>query len=131
MYKYLIALGIILLSCNLLPAQSGLTFNQVLKISSTEDTVPAGRVWKVEAYFQSQSLAVNSWTSSSCSSGYIHPFWVDGQYYYHVEGGVGTGNTTRYINPGNRFPMWLPAGTRLRTNCPNDFLSVIEFVTTP
>jgi hypothetical protein len=110
----------------------GLQFSQVLKISNVEDTVPAGKVWKVESYWQSQTYFDPNVELSTC--GIVdrhHPFVVDDAYYFKFDGSPGTGTTSRWTSVGNEFPLWLPAGTRLRTVCPDDFLSVLEFEAGP
>lgn len=116
-----------------LSAQS-LTFSRVLQVYDVEDTVPAGKVWKVESYWQANTSFYSEVATASCpgpDDQEHHPFWVDNNDYYTFEGSPGTGAANRWTAPGNTFPLWLPAGARLRTSCPDDFLSVIEFNSGP
>ncbi len=128
--KYLLSLLFLsFLSLSAL-AQGNLQFNQVLKVSDQVQTVPAGKVWKVTSYWQANVTNTSS-TQSTCGNSSRHtPFVVDGQSFY-VFRNVSTGLNSVYMAPSNDFPMWLPAGTTLQTQCSKDFLSVIEFNIVP
>jgi hypothetical protein len=124
--KIIITLSICLaftLSSN---AQSQLTFNQVLLVPLTSqgDTVPQGKVWKVES------------SVSELSS--------NGETYFHVNNNkcnitksitnVGnlygsSNNSYAYANSivNPIFPMWLPAGTIITEGTGVSALSIIEF----
>ena len=121
--KIIITLSICLaftLSSN---AQNQLTFNQVLLVTLTSqgDTVPQGKVWKVESS--------------------VSELLTNGETYFHVNnnkcnitksiatnGGNGYGSygyASSTVNP--IFPMWLPAGTIVTSGALVSALSIIEF----
>lgn len=114
-------------SSNSLSGQS-LQFSRVLRVNNTQDTVPQNKTWKVEQFWQSDTQSsLNSQAGSCTVPGYHHPFYIDGERYWvfrHSE------NFTSLI-AGNEFPLWLEAGTTLRTECPDDFLSILEFTIVP
>jgi hypothetical protein len=101
-------------------AQSQLTFNQVLLIPLTSqgDTVPQGKVWKVESavsemkstsqhiYFyinNNKCTVTRTWVSLLANAPYALPI----------------------VNP--IFPMWLPAGSIVKSGTDVEALSIIEF----
>jgi len=119
--KIIITLSICLAFALSSNAQNQLTFNQVLLVSLTTqgDTVPQGKVWKVE---------------SSVST-----LETNGETYFHVNNNKCNitkawqvnNSTLRYgfssslVNP--IFPMWLPAGTIVTLGNGVSALSIIEF----
>lgn len=108
-------------------AQGNLQFNQVIRVVEVLQTVPAGKVWKVESYLESELINSNS-SSSSCTSSTIHrPLIINNGFYYFV-GDVAWGatNSLQMMNH-NKFPIWLKTGDQIRTTCSSDFASVIEF----
>jgi len=108
-------------------AQGNLQFNQVIRVVEVLQTVPAGKVWKVESYLESELINSNS-SSSSCTSNTIHrPLIINNGFYYFV-GDVawGSTNSLQMMNH-NTFPIWLKTGDQIRTTCSSDFASVIEF----
>lgn len=122
-------------------SQGNLQFNQV-KLVSTQETVPTGKVWKVEsaAYGGGTTFVVG--LSTSQTYGYNNNYaltlqspiiWAIMQYNvnsypnYIISLGA-PGNTvptssSSYLN----FPFWLPAGTTLAASTNMRYLSVIEF----
>ena len=103
-------------------AQNQLTFNQVLLVTLTSqgDTVPQGKVWKVESS--------------------VSELLTNGETYFHVNNnkcnitksialtgynGGGYGYASTIVNP--IFPMWLPAGTIVTSGIDVLALSIIEF----
>ena len=102
-------------------AQSQLTFNQVLLVPLTAqgDTVPQGKVWKVES---SVSTVLSN-----------------GETYFHVNNNkctivIGYVNNDNYSAYGTAmgltnpiFPMWLPSGTIVTSGSYVSALSIIEF----
>ena len=107
--------------------QGNLQFNQVIRVVEVLQTVPAGKVWKVESYLESELINSNS-SSSSCTSNTIHrPLIINNGFYYFV-GDVawGSTNSLQMMNH-NKFPIWLKTGDQIRTTCSSDFASVIEF----
>ena len=95
-------------------AQNQLTFNQVLLVPLTTlgDTVPQGKVWKVESAVSSASL-------------YAY-FYVDNMVSYVLWGNTG-GNHAGFVSLTTVFPMWLPAGTIVTDGNGVSALSIIEF----
>lgn len=113
--------------------QYNLQMNQVLLVSNTIQTVPAGKVWKVESYMQAGIGAPDMIEiGGTCSlSDRHHPMIVNGQSYYLINGSPGHGSSGVFLATSNILPMWLPSGSTLRTACVKDFISVIEFNLVP
>lgn len=135
---------------NTAKSQATLEFNRVLLISSAEQTVPANRVWKVEAIYGEQ---VNACVPIDCaipgfySIGIISGIYVNGTLIPSTIRGL-TNSSPRYNTSScstgyfccqdfscankaadpNILPMWLPAGTTIKTVGNTAFASVIEFV---
>jgi hypothetical protein len=113
--------------------QYNLQLNQVVLVSNTIQTVPAGKVWKVESYMQAGIAApdmIEIGTACAYSDRH-HPMIVNGQTYYLINGSPGHGSSGTFLAVGNLLPLWLPAGATLRTACTKDVLSVIEFNLVP
>ena len=126
-----ILLSTFLLLSNLACAQGNLQFNQVIRVVEVLQTVPTGKVWKVESYLENELINSNS-SSSSCTSSTIHrPLIINNGFYYFV-GDVawGSTNSLQMMNH-NKFPIWLKTGDQIRTTCSSDFASVIEFNIVP
>lgn len=130
--KFLFALVLALLSFVGL-GQYNLQLNQVVLVSNTLQTVPAGKVWKVESYMQAGIAAPDMIeVGGSCAySDRHHPMIVNGQTYFLINGSPGHGSSGTFLAASNILPMWLPAGATLRTACAKDVLSVIEFNLVP
>jgi hypothetical protein len=121
--KIIITLSICLAIALSSNAQNQLTFNQVLLVTLTSqgDTVPQGKVWKVESS--------------------VSELLTNGETYFHVNNnkcnitksitytGIvssdGYGYASTIVNP--IFPMWLPAGTIVTSGALVSALSIIEF----
>lgn len=117
-------------------AQGSLQFNQV-KLVTTQETVPAGKVWKVESVIynipeSSYPLATN--TSSSCGSSYLRNYSIE------VDGvatkvgfldGVNSTSSYNYFYMTSSLPIWLPAGATLSGGPCSNKISVIEFNIVP
>ena len=113
--------------------QYNLQLNQVVLVSNTIQTVPAGKVWKVESYMQAGIAApdmIEIGTACAYSDRH-HPMIVNGQTYYLINGSPGHGSSGTFLAVGNLLPLWLPAGATIRTACAKDVLSVIEFNLVP
>ena len=106
-----------------------LNFNRVIIVHANEDTVPVGKVWKVESFMQ-RDANVASGTTTNCLSSNIHPIVINGLNYFLIKD-TATGLSTSLVLADQKLPFWLPAGYRLKTMCTDDFLSVIEFTVTP
>lgn len=113
--------------------QYNLQFNQVLMVSNTIQTVPAGKVWKVESYMQAGIAAPDMIeVGGTCSlTDRHHPMIVNGQHYFLINGSPGHGSSGVFLATSNILPMWLPAGATLKTACSKDVLSVMEFNLVP
>jgi hypothetical protein len=117
MKKIIITLSIFLAFALNSNAQNQLTFNQVLLVPLTTlgDTVPQGKVWKVESS--------------------VSELLTNGETYFHVNNNkcnitrsvihIGNGYAFTGVNP--IFPMWLPAGTIVTSGLNVSALSIIEF----
>jgi hypothetical protein len=113
--------------------QYNLQLNQVVLVSNTIQTVPVGKVWKVESYMQAGIAApdmIEIGTACAYSDRH-HPMIVNGQTYYLINGSPGHGSSGTFLAVGNLLPLWLPAGATIRTACAKDMLSIIEFNLVP
>ena len=95
-------------------AQNQLTFNQVLLVPLTTlgDTVPQGKVWKVES-------------AVSNSSNHTY-FYVDGMQ-LTLMWTYSLSSRPSVVSSNTAFPMWLPAGTIVTSGVDVEALSIIEF----
>lgn len=108
-----------------------LQFSQVIIVSNTDQTVPTGKVWKLESYQQQQiGIGTNSPTTSCTDFNRPRPYYIDGVTYNDIKG-TGWGSGSVLYMASNTFPIWLKAGQTCRTSCSGDFLSVIEFSIVP
>ncbi|MBM3429766.1 MAG: hypothetical protein FJX99_02135 [Bacteroidetes bacterium] len=113
-------------------AQGNLQFNQVLRVGNTAQTVPVGKVWKVETYMQSNTSISEFTEYPNCNfPDRQHPFLINSVPYYQINGSPGHGSSGIMMAVGNLFPLWLKSGEILQTTCPNNFLSVIEYNVVP
>lgn len=110
-------------------AQGNLQFNQIIKVSTTVETVPAGKVWKIESYQQS-NVSGTSNSTNACDVARVRPYIIDGQVYHNIKN-IASGNAGYVYTAENRMPIWLAAGQSAATSCASDFLSVIEFNVVP
>ncbi|MBM3423892.1 MAG: hypothetical protein FJY06_00175 [Bacteroidetes bacterium] len=114
-------------------SQFNLQLNQVLLVSNAVQTVPVGKVWKIESYMQA-GVTISDMSESSATCNYPgrhHAFLVNNQLYYLINGSPGHGSSGTYMAVGNSLPMWIPVGTTVRTSCASDVLSVLEFNLVP
>jgi len=113
--------------------QYNLQFNQIILVSNTVQTVPVGKVWKVESYMQAGIAAPDLIESGgTCNfSDRHHPMVVNGQFYFLINGSPGHGSSGVFLAVSNILPMWLPAGATLKTVCSKDVLSIIEYNLVP
>lgn len=112
-------------------AQGNLQFNQVVIVYDVAQTVPAGKVWKIESYLQQQvSISTNFPTTGCGDLLRPRPYFIDNITYHNVDG-IGNGNSSYASTAKNSFPVWLKAGQVVKTSCPGDFLSIIEFNVVP
>lgn len=119
----------LLLAFTFVKAQGNLQFSQV-KLVSTTQTVPAGKVWKVESAHISQTTCLFTFAGTCVSNStttFVHAgiYIVNGTSCYL---GMDTGgDQLRYSVSSDPFPLWLPATTTLAAGTNIGFLSVIEF----
>jgi hypothetical protein len=133
---FLIAIGMFVFITPMTWSQNHtLQYNKVKLISSTEETVPADKVWKIENILPSSRLTtavtngnattnhiiiVNSITIYVATSDAIGSLYGNGQTGFAIEASNITGS-----------PIWLPAGTTLKTGTGVQYISVIEFNEVP
>jgi len=111
-------LGIILF--NVMCGQT-LQFSQVLLVSSNTQTVPAGKVWKVENILASSSLVVNNSIKNFTITVDNTSIFVAGAVEY-----AGPSSANQLVQP-----IWLPAGSTLAAGQNVFRVSVIEFNVLP
>jgi hypothetical protein len=110
-------------------AQHTLQFNQV-KLVGTVETVPTGKVWKIESVLPNTRLtSAFCWGSSNCGSAQTQTvIMVDGTSVYlatsDASGSAYMSNATAAVLNTN---IWLPAGTTLAAGTGVFKISVIEF----
>ena len=113
-----------------------LTFSQV-KIVSTADTVPAGKVWKLESTLHTSHLN-SPWPGNGSMNQTAAYIQVNGtqicvRAVYTIETSGPAGGDEAGVAAGEvlHFPAWFPAGTILATGGNTWGLSIIEFTITP
>lgn len=115
-----------------------LTFSEI-KMITTVQSVPTGKVWKIESVASTSAQALSALAGCQASSNSTQisvngtTIHVSARYAItgsncnsSASGGTGvatTGNLTR-------LPMWLPSGTSLAIGSGASFISVIEFTVT-
>ena len=114
--KKILFLNILIVLSFALKGQN-LEFNQVLLINSL-DTVPQGKVWKVQSAL--------SECSSNCNATILINGYSIHTYSYHTGVPNNSQKTAAAHNPTN-FPIWLPSGTTLNISNGVKYISVIEF----
>ena len=121
-------------------SQGNLQFNQV-KLVSTIETVPAGKVWKVENYLPSSQLAIDlNRPSNQATAGGTKNFIMlvnSNQVFLQTTITREVGRDDAYWNQSGYTtasdykifdaPIWLPASTTLAASTNVLSLSVIEF----
>ena len=111
-------------------AQGNLQFNQV-KLITTVQTVPVGKVWKVEScgYNGGAPFLITNFVASGTTCSVIGnmSYIVNGtnNYLFNYENGLSMGTSSGIT--ASPFPLWLPAGTTLAAGTNMSFLSVMEF----
>jgi hypothetical protein len=114
-----------------LRAQGNLQFNQV-KLVTTLETVPAGKVWKVESVIYNIAPTATGYQSGagSCNSSSYESTAIE---VAGVPTKVGQGTQPAsysnlvYTHSYSILPLWLPAGTSLSGGACLNKISVIEF----
>ncbi|MFM2037565.1 MAG: hypothetical protein RL432_504 [Bacteroidota bacterium] len=112
-------------------AQGNLQFNQIVTVGTTSLTVPAGKVWKVESFTESEVTFNSNYSSGCVNSNYHRPLVINNNNYYFFGNMAIASSGANYITTGNKLPIWLKPGDQIRTVCSSDFASVIEFNVVP
>ena len=116
-------------------AQGNLQFNQVKLVSALE-TVPAGKVWKIESviYNIPQTASGYQSTNGGCSYIYYESTAIE---IAGIPTKVGQGtqpaaySNLAYTHSYTMLPVWIPAGTTLSGGTCLNKVSVIEFNIVP
>jgi len=112
-------------------AQGNLQFNQVKLVTSLE-TVPLGKVWKIESVIYNIPLTAQGYqnTNGSCNSTSSESTGIE---IAGVPTKVGQGtqaasySSLTYTHSYTILPLWIPAGTTLSGGTCLNKISVIEF----
>jgi hypothetical protein len=140
---------VILISCcalSLVSSAQSLQFSTVLLVDNNQQTVPAGKVWKVTSISGgARNFCIDIPSSPYYARANGLGFYVNGT----LMGKMTSTSSTHYTDPacsasgccagsfgtigenGDMVPMWLPAGTTLEAVAPEILLSVIEFTVVP
>lgn len=116
-------------------AQGNLQFNQVKLVSALE-TVPVGKVWKIESviYNIPQTASGYQSTNGGCSYAYYESTAIE---IAGIPTKVGQGtqpaaySNLAYTHSYTILPVWIPAGTTLSGGTCLNKISVIEFNIVP
>lgn len=131
----LIIVVLSLFSLDSIMAQGNLQFNQVKLVSSLE-TVPAGKVWKIESviYNIPQTASGYQTTNGGCSYVYYESTAIE---IAGIPTKVGQGtqpaaySNLAYTHSYTMLPVWIPAGTTLSGGTCLNKISIIEFNIVP
>ena len=134
-YIFILTAAAALLAGSNTAAAQGYTlkYNQTLLVGA-QQTVPSGRVWKVESVLTSSGLTSGISVSTSQIVSNYATILVDGTPIY-VEGVIYTnyssyGKAMTDLQP-TRLPLWLPANTTLEASANVAKISVVEFIEVP
>ncbi len=122
---YVLIIGLFILISFSGQAQN-LVFSKAILVSTT-DTVPNGKIWKVESVLSASSLSINSGTSSAQSS--ATGILVDGLSVF-IKSSWGNSYSSSSVVCTD-LPIWLPAGTSLAAAGNVYKISVLEFSIVP
>ena len=131
-HLFTLCLTLFLVTCF---SQGNLQFNQV-KLVSTQETVPAGKVWRVDSYAYNGGGAFagtlsaqysmdgsNTYSSLNLIGSYI----INGQT-NQIPISFSRGSVNGLVSVElNLFPFWLPTGSTLAAGTNLRHLSVVEF----
>ncbi len=108
-----------------------LQFSQVLLVSSNTQTVPAGKVWKVENILASSSLVASGNQTINFSiavdNSQVFVAGANSQVNVYNQGVQSMSSTSNQLVQ----PIWLPAGSTLAAGQNVFRVSVIEFTVLP
>jgi len=113
-------------------AQGNLQFNQV-KLVTIQETVPAGKVWKLESapYKIDAVGTLGNYTSASPGVEYVQTIYVNGNALFVQAIRYYDGSWHLFSGPTCQFPLWLPEGSTLSAGAGVQFISVLEFNVLP
>jgi hypothetical protein len=116
-------------------AQGNLQFNEIVTVRDVLETVPVGKVWKVESYQQSMVSHTPGFIDNCNDLQKLRPFYIDGNMYHDI-GSIAQIQSVSNVGAvwlvaENKFPIWLKEGQTAKTTCSVDFLSIIEFNVVP
>jgi hypothetical protein len=109
-----------------LAQNNNLQFNRVILVNSLQ-TVPTGKVWKVESVLSTSDLVIRC--TNYCSVNFsilingVNIIMASSDYSYNSNS-----NDSRNITA---LPIWLPEGTTLNKGTNTAFISVIEYNLVP
>lgn len=113
-----------------------LQFSRVL-IVTTQETVPPGKVWKIESVIYNIGFDQSGYQTSGSTGCDISYFRSVAISVNNVPTKVGQGTATAsysnlsYTHTYTMLPIWLPAGSTLSGGPCNNQISVIEFTVVP
>lgn len=128
-----------------------LKYNRVLIVGGSEQTVPPDAVWKVTSIYGEEAngcIEIKCKEVGRFAKATFTSIFVDGILIPSTVKGFTTSDVLTFNNPEcttgaswysnascankdsdpNILPMWLPAGTKLKSGGPNTFVSVMEFL---
>ena len=120
-------LSIFLIFSNLIYAQN-LQFNQVIDVGNQIQTVPSGKVWKIESILYSSP--VGSVSSSLTQNDQV---LIDGNLITvrSARSGNGGYNAASYFVWEQKLPLWLKEGTTVQSSTNVYKINIIEFNIVP
>ncbi len=117
-----------------LAQNNNLQFNRVILVNSLQ-TVPAGKVWKVESVLSSSDLALCPSGLGCAGTGLTSTFFsviINGITVIMGSRQVSFGSNGQSSNGDlTALPIWLPEGTTLNKGTNTAFISVIEYNLVP
>jgi hypothetical protein len=138
MHQYLKSVMLMLIGCQagLLSAQN-LQFGLTKLVGSKQDTVPSGKIWKIESFVYSRTLA--DCPGGSTSINLSDSIVLNGfNTAVRAQRFAGLWHPWRSDTYGPEFflweqktPMWLPSGTTLAAGTGVRYISILEFKETP
>jgi hypothetical protein len=135
----LCSVSFLLIAAFLISNQAGaqtLQFSQV-KLVTTQETVPPGKVWKIESVIYNipyDQSSIQSSSSANCATYYYRSAAIS---INGIPTKVGSGSqpaaysSVDYMHSYTILPVWLPAGSTLSGGPCNNQVSVIEFTVVP
>jgi hypothetical protein len=107
-------------------SQGNLQFNQV-KLVGAQETVPAGKVWKIESVLNNATLQIN--TSTTAEQNKATQILINGNGILMATTWGNSYATSSVVS--TQLPIWLPEGTNLAASTNVFRVSVIEFNVMP